>query len=106
VVGYVINDGSAKTNAGPILTAPRNGNLTHCFTVVKVSDAGVAFSFQIKLNGTSVFSSAPSLAAGAAAGSTASFALTSTPLAVATHDLFTLDILTGSATWQLTAQLD
>lgn len=107
IVGFVIASGTAGTDVGPVLVAPRTGIVSQCVVAVKSSDASTGLSFTIRKNGTPVFSSNPSVAAGAISGSTYTFAsLTSVPLAVSAGDTFTLDLLTGTASWSFTAQLE
>lgn len=106
VIGFVINDGTAGTNVGPMLAAPRAGDVQRCFGVVKASDGVLGLTFVIKRGGTSVFSAPASVLAGAAVGSTFTVTLSSTPLAIALHDVFSIDISAGSTNWQFTAQLE
>jgi hypothetical protein len=105
-IGFVMLSGATGTDVGPMLVAPRAGSLTKCTVVVKTSDPVTGLSFRIKRNGTDIFSTDPSIAAAAASGSIDTFtALTSSPLAVASGDVFSIDVLTGSAAWSFTAQL-
>lgn len=106
VIGFVINDGSAGANIGPMLAAPRAGDVALCFGVVKASDPSVPLGFDIKRGGVSVFASPGAVAAGVAAGTTFSVTLSAIPLAIAAHDVFSIDITSGSASWQFTAQLE
>src|SRR5262245_17201263 len=106
VVGFVINDGTAGTNIGPMLAAPRAAQFQRCFVVVKASAAATGLSFDIKRGGVSVLSAPGSIAAGVASGTTATVTLSSTPLAVALHDVFTMDISSGGSAWKFTAQLE
>lgn len=106
VVGFVVNDGTAGINIGPMLAAPRAGEFVRCFGVVKASDGASALTFVIKRAGVSVFSAPASVSAGVASGSTFTVALSSTPLAVALHDVFTIDITSGGSAWKFTAQLE
>lgn len=105
-VVFILNDGSSGSGVGPLLIAPRAGKVTKCILAVKSSDASTALTFAIKQNGTDVFSSDPTSAAGTAAGTVTTFTtLTSSPLAIAEGDVFTIDISSGSSDWSFTALL-
>jgi hypothetical protein len=109
VLGFVIvaGAGGAGTDVTPMLAAPRAANIAKCKVVVKASDPSTDFVFKIKKNGTDVFSTDPTVPHGTASGTVLTFtALTSSPLAVAADDVFSMDITTGSATWALTIQLE
>lgn len=107
VIGFVINSGTTGTNVGPMLAAPHAGSVTQCVVVTKASDSSTALTFTIKQNGTSVFTTAPTVAAGTAAGTVSTFTtLTSSPLPVAAGDVFSIDITSGTGSWQFTSQLE
>lgn len=107
VLGFVLNTGATGTNVGPTLIAPRAGSFSKCKVVVKASDPSTDLTFTIKKNGTAIFSSSQTITHGASAGAiTTITALTSVPLSVAADDLFTLDITSGTSTWQVTVQLE
>jgi hypothetical protein len=107
VVGFVMNDGSTGTNKGPMLAASHDATVGRCRVVTKASDSGTALTFTIRQNGTPVFTSAPTIAAGTAPGTVSLFtALTVAPLPVATSDIFTIDITSGGSAWQFSAQLE
>lgn len=103
-LSYIIQSGTTGTNVGPELIAPRAGVFNTCKVVTKVSDATNALTFTIKKNGTTIFGSAPSVAAGTSGGTVSTFTVTTT--SVAQNDVFTCDITTGAATWQVTIQLE
>jgi hypothetical protein len=106
-IGFIITIGTTGTDVGPILLAPRAGTLSKCVIVTKVSDPSTALTIKVKQNGTDVFSIDPTVAAGTASGTVNTFtALASSPLSVAANDVFTLDITSGTATWQATVQLE
>lgn len=107
VVGFILNTGATGTNVGPQLVAPRAGGFTKCKVVTKASDPAVPLTFRIRKNGTSIFSTNPTLAAATAPGTLNTFAgLIVSPLPVAADDLFTIDVTSGSAAWQATIQLE
>lgn len=107
IIGFVLNDGSSGTNVGPMLAAPRAGSFTKCVVVTKASDAITALTFKIKKNGTDIFSSDPSITAGTSSGTVSTFtSLTSSPLAVAANDVFSIDVTSGASDWQATIQLE
>jgi hypothetical protein len=107
VIGFVMNTGATGTGVGPDMIAPRGASINNCVMAVKASDPSVALTFTIKKNGTAVFTSSPTVAAGTAAGTVVALgSLTSTPLSVAARDLFTIDISSGSAAWVFTVQLE
>jgi hypothetical protein len=103
--GFIIGNGTAGNNVGPVLIAARSGSLTKCKVVVKTSDGATPFTFKINKNGTNIFTSNPTLAPGASGISTFS-TFTSNPLLIAADDLFTIDITSGSANWAVTIQLE
>lgn len=106
-VRFVIPNGQAGTNVALMDSAPRPGSVSKCVVVVTASDASAQLTFRIKQNGTDVFSTNPVVAAGAAVGSSFSFStLTATPLAIAAGDVFSMDILTGTSSWQFIAKLE
>jgi hypothetical protein len=107
VIGFVINNGAAGTDVGPMLLAPRAGTISRCQIVTKASDAVTGLTFLIKQNGANIFSSNPTVAAATASGTTSSStSLTSNPLPVAFNDVFTIDITSGSPNWLFTIQLE
>lgn len=106
-VRFIIADGSVGTNIALNDDADSAGSVTKCVVVVTKSDAATALTFKIKQNGTDVFSTDPTIAAGAAGGSVSAFtALTSSPLAIAAGDIFTMDISSGSSSWKFIAKLE
>jgi hypothetical protein len=107
VIGFVMATGATGTNVGPDLIAPRAGSVTKCKVVTKASDPSTDLTFKIKQNGTDVFSADPTVAHGTAGGTVSTFTtLTSSPLAIAADDVFTIDVTSGTSTWQFTAQLE
>lgn len=107
VIGFVMNTGVSGMDVGPMLVSPRAGKVSKCVTVIKVSDTVIALTFRIKQNGTDVFSTDPTIAAGTTSGTvTTSTLLTSSPLTVNAGDVFTIDITSGTASWVFTAQLE
>lgn len=107
VIGFVINTGVTGTDVGAMLVSPRSGFFTQCVVVVKASDGGTALTFTIKQNGTSVFTTSPTIAAGTASTTVVSFSgLNTNPLSFSQNDVFTIDITSGSAAWLFTAQLE
>lgn len=107
VVGFLSTGVGTGTNIGPIMPAAHDGNATKCVFVTKTSDASIPLTFDILQNGVSVFASGPQTIAAATAGGTTTVitALTSAPLPVAALDKFTLNISSGSTSWQFTVQL-
>jgi hypothetical protein len=101
VIGFVIGNGATGTNVGPMLAAPHAGTLSKCVVTTKASDGATALTFAIRQNGTSITS--PTVAAGTASGTVSTVALSAT---VAASDVFSIDITSGTATWQFTAQLE
>lgn len=107
VIGFVVNNATVGSNVAAMLVAPHSGSVSKCVIVTKASDLGTNLIFRIKQNGTDVFSSDPSIAAGTASGTVStSVSLTSSPLAVAAGDVFQIDIVSGTSNWQFTAQLE
>jgi hypothetical protein len=107
VIGFVILNGVPGTNVAAMLAAPRAGSFAKCVVTTKNSDLTTALSFRIRQNGVDVFSADPSIAAGTSSGVVFTFTtLTSVPLPVNANDVFSIDILTGTANWQFTAQME
>ena len=107
VIGFIIGNGTPGTNVGPDLLSPRASSLSKCVVVVKNSDATIGLTINVKKNGTTVFSSNPTVAAGSGSGTVFTFtSLTTVPTAVAANDVFTIDVLTGTSNWQFTAQME
>lgn len=106
VICFIINDGTAGTDIGPLLLAPRTGTISKCNVVTKTSDGSVDLTFRIKKNGVSIFGTNPTIPHGTASGTVNIFSLISTPLSVTVNDVFQIDILSGSVTWVFTAQLE
>ena len=106
VIGFVVNSGAIASPAAPKTIASHAGTITTCAYVVTASSASVAFTFDIKQNGTSVFSSPPTIAAGTAGGTTGNFSLSSGSLSVSKGDVFEFDITSGSSAWILSLQVE
>lgn len=107
VIGFIMNTGATGTNVGPDLIAPRPGTISKCKVVTKASDATTDLTFKVKQNGTDIFSADPTVTHGTASGTISTFtALTSAPLSVSADDVFTIDITSGSSSWQCTIQLE
>jgi hypothetical protein len=107
VMGFILISGSTGTNIGPMLAAVRTGSFTKCIVTTKVSDGTTALTFKINQNGTNVFSANPTVAAGTSTGTVNTFTtLTSSPLPVAANDVFSIDVTSGTSTWQASIQLE
>lgn len=108
VIGFVILTGVTGTNVGPELPSPRAANLSSVVVVTKTSDATIPFQFDILKGGTSIFTGTlPTVAAGATPGTLSTFtSLTTVPLTVAKGDIFTINIIQGSASWTCTVQAE
>jgi outer membrane protein assembly factor BamB len=105
-VHFAIPNGTVGTGVALLDEAPRSGAVSKCVVIVTASDATVGLSFRIKKNGTDVFSTDPTVAAATASGTIITLTtLTSTPLPIAAGDVFSIDILTGSQSWQFTTKL-
>lgn len=112
VIGFGIaaGAGAAGNDAAPRVAAKRAANVTECVVTITKSDATNDFQFRIKKNGTDIFSTDPTVTHGSAISTGPSTVLTftaftATPIVVAKNDVFELDILAGSATWELDIQL-
>jgi len=107
VIGFIMATGATGTNVGPDLVAPRSGTVTKCKIVTKASDASTDLTIKIKQNGVDVFSVDPTVTHGTASGTVSTFtALSPSPLPVTADDVFTIDIMSGTSTWQFTVQLE
>lgn len=107
VIGFILTSGATGTNVGPELAAPRAGSFTKCKVITKTSDASTDLTFRIKQNGVDIFSSDPTVAHGTSGSTVSTFTgLTSSPLAVAADDVFTIDVTSGTSSWQVTVQLE
>ena len=106
-IGFVLNSGATGTSVAPRQVAPRAGSFTKCKVVTNASDGVTDFTFRIKQNGTDIFSADPTVSHGTAAGTLSTFSsLTSAPLSVAVDDIFSLDVTSGTTSWQTTIQLE
>lgn len=103
-VVFGINSGKTGINVTPIAIADHDGTVSRCLIVTKVSDPVVNLVFTIRKNGASIFISPPTVAAATASGTFAVFPVPAIT-AVADEDQFTLDITSGTSTWQFTAVL-
>lgn len=107
IIGFVINTGATGPNIGPMLASPATGTVSKCVVVTKAADGSTALTFTIKKNGTSVFTTNPTVAAATASGTVSTFtALTSSPLPITAGDVFSIDITSGTTAWLFTAQLE
>lgn len=107
LIGFALGTGAPGTNVATPALAPRAGSVTKCKFVTKASDPSTDLTFTIKKNGTSIFSSSPTVTHGTSSSTVSTFtSLTSSPLSIAVDDVFTLDISSGTSTWQGTIQLE
>jgi hypothetical protein len=108
VIGFMMASGVTGTAITPPgrLIAPRTATISKCKVVVNTSDATVDLTFNIKQNGTSVFSGAQTVTHGTAAGTLSTLSLSSSTLNVTADDIFTIDITSGSSAWSFTAQIE
>lgn len=108
-LGFTLESIIVGNNVGPDLGCSRNGSFMNCVVIVKQSDPTVPFQFTIRKNNVAIFSSAPTIAAGAAARSISVFTnFTQRPLLFmggVAPDVFTLDVLQGNSNWAATVQL-
>jgi len=106
VIGFIINNGSAGVNIGPMLPAPRSGSLTRCVVVVK-APGGADLIFTIRRDNVAIFDAPVTVPASAAGGDLLEFTnFTTVPFPVALDDIFSIDITQGSAAWKCTVQLE
>lgn len=108
VIFFGIATGVTGTNVGPMLATPRDGEVSSVVVVTKTSDATVPFQFDIRQNGTSIFTGTlPTVSAATTSGTVSTFTtLTSVPLAVTKNDVFTINIIQGSSSWICTVQAE
>lgn len=108
VIFFGIATGVTGTNVGPMLATPRDGTVSSVVVVTKTSDATVPFQFDIRQNGTSIFTGTlPTVSAATTSGTVSTFTtLTSAPLAVTKNDVFTINIIQGSSSWICTVQAE
>ena len=103
-IGWDIQDSTPGTDvADPVI--PNNLTVTACKVRIKVTDPANPLQFDIKNNGTSIFTSLPLIAAGTSTRAVRYFTgfVTST-VPIATDDDVTLNILQGGA-WQVAIYL-
>jgi len=98
----------AVANPAAWALAPRSSNvITQCKVYVVSSDPSVALTFDIYQNGSPIFTSAITIAAGTSSGTVSTFtSLGSSPLPVIQDDKFTLVITSGTSSWSGTIQLE
>lgn len=108
VIGFALNTGVTGTSVAPLAIAPRTATINSVVVVTKTSDATIPFQFDIRKNGTSIFTGTlPTVAAGTAASTVSTFtSLTTVPLTVTKSDVFSINIIQGSASWQCTVQAE
>lgn len=108
VIGFVLNTGATGTNVGPELPSPRTATLSSVVVVTKTSDASIPFQFDIRKNGTSIFTGTlPTVSAATSPGTVSTFtSLTSVPLTVTKSDVFTINVIQGSSSWAVTVQAE
>jgi len=107
--GWYVPAGSALTavGVGPILVAPRIGRLVQAKLVVKSADASTNLMVRVKRNGTSIFTVDWWIAAGTEAGTLLTNTnIVGSAIVFAADDLFSLDIVEGSASWDFTLQVE
>ena len=98
--------GGSGVNVTNMLRVPQQSLVTACDVVVKASDASTDFTFRIMRNGVDIFSSDPTVTHGATSGSSFTFAaLVNNPFLLNAGDILSLDITSGSASWDVTVQL-
>lgn len=105
MVEFQLTSGATGTDVAGTALAWHAGSITQCVVVVDKSDAGTALQFQIKQNGTDVFTVDPTIAAGTAPGTVSTFALRLASISIATNDQFTINVLSGTTSWAVTIQL-
>jgi hypothetical protein len=98
---FSIGSGATGTAVGGYAVAPLAGAITTGRIVITASDASVDLTFDIKQNGTTIFSTPPTITHGASVHSVTDLtsALASNPTTVAAGDYFELDITSGSSSW-------
>lgn len=109
IIGFMLASGIPASTITPPgrMVAPRAGSVTKCKVVVNAADGVIDLTFRIRQNGVDIFAADPTIPHGTAPGTIFTFInFTSTPLAIAADDLFSIDITAGSASWAFTAQLE
>lgn len=108
---FSIGDGTAGTDVVvPRPFAVRLCTFSKCVVSIDASDPSVPLNFDILKGSASVFSSTPSIAAGAAVSTPSNpplnFSLSSPHLAVALHEIFQLNITSGTSSWKVMISLE
>jgi hypothetical protein len=108
VIGFMMASGATGATLTPPgrLVAPRAAVISKCKVIINAADATTDLTFNIKKNGTSVFSGAQTVTHGTAAGTLQTLSLATPTISVAADDIFTIDITSGTAVWSFTAQLE
>lgn len=96
-----VGSGATGTIIGGYLVAPLSGAITTGRIVITASHASTDLTFDIKQNGTSIFSSPRTITHGASPGAVTDLtsALTSASITVAAADTFSLAITSGDTAW-------
>ena len=112
IIGWWMPGVLANATGLPALTCGRPGNVSEVAVVVVASDPSINLEFDILQNGNSIFAvtglgaQTPKIAKNTAAGTPLTFsALATQPLAIAQGDVFTFNMIAGSALWSFSAQL-
>jgi hypothetical protein len=104
-VGFSLGTGATGTNVAGYIPASHSGTISRCVVLVKISDATTPLTFTVRKNGTAIFSSSNTVAAGSVAGTLSVFTNLSTTTVVQ-DDKFSLDITSGNSNWQATIQVE
>ena len=110
IIGFVMNSGVTGTNVGPVLQAVRSGTATLLSVAVKAADASTDSTFDILQNGTSIFTTPPTIPAASAVTIDPDTLygfddFVTTPVTITEYDVFTINITSGTADWEFTAIL-
>lgn len=99
-LGFTLNSGAIKTDAAPRQIGDHTATISTCQFLTTASDGAVGLAFDIKDNGTTIFSSTPTVTAGTSAGTLSAVGtLTSTPTTITKNHSYSINVTGGSSSW-------
>lgn len=98
-VAWTIMDATPATPGGVLQIAPSTGTISNCYFTTFSSDASVAYTFNIKFNGTNILTGTNvTVPAGTTQGTISTFTLTST--AITAGQKWEIDNTSGNTNWK------
>ena len=102
-IGWDVQDSTPGTDVSDPVIPPGNLRIADCRVRIKVSDIATPLEFDIRRNGTTIFSTRPVVPAGTSTRAVQTYTSLAT-VALSANDDLVLDIITGG-TWQVAIYL-